>query len=320
MSALSSAQPKVICIIGDVMIDHYINGNCNRISPEAPVQVVEVKNELHTLGGAGNVLKNVFSLGYRADIISVVGHDDNANILIDQLTEFGVSTNGIVKDKSRYTTTKSRVIVSNHQLLRLDHEHTHPIDSEYEDQLVAYFEKNAATYQVVLISDYNKGLLTPQLLSRILTICREQSITTIVDPKGLSFEKYLGANIIKPNKKEASLATGINICDSESLKLACEKLQQITGCDHIIITMSEEGIAIFSHNQLQIIPTQALAIIDVTGAGDTVLASLGIALGEGKSVREACEFANHAAAVVINKIGSATVTMAEINARFNTNQ
>lgn len=305
-----------ILVIGDLMLDHYIYGNCNRISPEAPVQVVEVKKELYTLGGAGNVIKNLRSFNCHTHIISVVGQDENAEMVITQLTEAGVSHNGIVKDNQRCTTIKSRVLVSNHQLIRLDREDIRTVDDATAQKIIQLVEAEVGNYDMVLLSDYNKGLLSDVLLNRVFEICRVAGIKTLVDPKGNDFTKYRGANMIKPNKKEAIIATGVNIVNNETLLAACIKMKEITGCDDVIITMSEDGIALFSNNQLTVIPTKALDVVDVTGAGDTVLASLGLAMASGNSLYQACDFANHAAAIVVSKVGSATATLSEIEDKF----
>jgi rfaE bifunctional protein kinase chain/domain len=302
-----------ILVIGDLMLDHYLYGNCNRISPEAPVPVVEVKTESHTLGGAGNVIENLCALGCKPGVISVSGDDDNTTILLKQLTDLGVNTSGIFKDASRCTTVKTRVLAANHQLIRLDREVVHPLDISLQVSLLAFLEQEIRKYDLVLVSDYNKGLLTPAFLKGIFEICRRENIMSIIDPKGTDFTKYKGVNIIKPNKKEASQATGIAITDRASLKNACEKIIQITGCDDVIITMSEEGIAYYTGNELSVIPTKAIGVVDITGAGDTVLASFGVAIASGNSLTDACNFANHAAAVVVSKVGSATATIEEIN-------
>ncbi|TFF35517.1 D-glycero-beta-D-manno-heptose-7-phosphate kinase [Mucilaginibacter psychrotolerans] len=305
-----------VLVIGDLMIDHYIYGNCNRISPEAPVPVVEIIREQHLLGGAGNVLKNLIAFGCLADIAAVVGEDDNAAIVLSELAASNISGKGIFKDAERCTIIKSRVLVANHQLIRLDKEITKPISYQKEQKVLAYLKEHIKNHHIVLISDYDKGLLTPTLLHGIFTLCREYGIQTIVDPKGADFAKYKGANTIKPNRKEAVAASGINIKDYDSLGLACAKIQEITGCDSVIITMSEDGIAIYDAQGLQIIPTKALDVIDVTGAGDTVLASLGVAIASGNSLYDACNFANHAAAVVVSKVGSATATLPEVEHKF----
>ncbi|OOQ59460.1 D-glycero-beta-D-manno-heptose-7-phosphate kinase [Mucilaginibacter pedocola] len=305
-----------VLVVGDVMVDHYIYGNCNRISPEAPVPVVEITREAYTLGGAGNVLKNLIAYQCHANIATVVGHDDNAAIVLNELAENGLTNAGVVKDANRCTIMKTRVLVTNHQLIRLDREISTPLSAEKEQEILAYFKKEVPGYDLVLVSDYNKGMLTPGLLSGIFAICRQLGITTIVDPKGTDFSKYKGLNIIKPNRKEAVIASGINITNTESLTAACQKLQEITDCDSVVITMSEEGIAMYTAGQLTIIPTKALGVVDVTGAGDTVLASLGVAIASGYSLYDACNFANHAAAVVVSKVGSATATLEEVNSQI----
>jgi rfaE bifunctional protein kinase chain/domain len=309
-------QSSKILVIGDLMVDHYIHGNCNRISPEAPVPVVEITKETYTLGGSGNVLENLIAFGCQTDLVAIVGDDDNASIVFNELASNNISVHGIIKDESRCTTIKSRVLVTNHQLIRLDREVAQPLQPEKEQQTLSYLKNQIAQYDVVLISDYNKGLLTPGLLKGILNLCREFNITSIVDPKGESFSKYKGVNIIKPNKKEAAIASGINITNKESLTAACIKIQEITDCDSVIITMSEDGIAMYNSGHLSVIPTKVLDVVDVTGAGDTVLASLGVAIASGNTLYDACNFANHAAAIVVSKVGSATATLAEVKQKF----
>jgi len=305
-----------ILVIGDLMIDHYIYGSCDRISPEAPIPVVEIKSEMHTLGGAGNVLKNLKALGCSTTIVSVTGNDENADLVADLLGKDNIDTDGLIKDAARCTTIKSRVLAVRHQLIRLDREVLTPISKEMEDAIIKKFAGIVNNFDIVLISDYNKGLLTDNLLVNIIQLCKEAGKKTLIDPKGLNFSKYKNASLIKPNRKEAGLATGIAIKDEESLKQACEKLREITDCDNIVVTLSEDGTAIYSNQKLTIIPTKAIDVIDVTGAGDTVLASLGVALASGKSLYDACVFANQAAAIVVSKVGSATATFAEINAKF----
>jgi len=309
-----------ILVIGDIMLDHYIYGDCNRISPEAPVPVVEVRSEQYTLGGAGNVVKNLHALNCDVDIISVVGDDENANRITEELSAFDLSVDGLVVDNARCTTIKTRVVATRHQLIRLDREITEPIADDIEKAILALIKKNIYRYNIVLLSDYSKGLFTKNLLNNIFLICKEQGVKTIVDPKGIDFEKYAGASVIKPNKKEAAACTGIAIKDIESLEAACLQIKRITNCDDVIITMSEDGIALYSDNKLSIIPTKAIDIVDVTGAGDTVLATLGLSLAAGNTLNFACDFANHAAAVVVSKVGSATATLQEIDESFRTNE
>lgn len=306
-----------LLVVGDLMLDHYIYGNCSRISPEAPVPVVEVKNEEYTLGGAGNVLKNLCAFKCSVDIVSVLGSDDNADIILNELASNGVSIDGIITDKSRCTTIKSRVLAANHQLIRLDKESIVPLSIDIEDLVIDKVKKLVPLCNVVLLSDYNKGLLTNRVLREIFNICHAARVKTIVDPKGVDFSKYRGVNVIKPNKREAIIATNIAIDNSWTLKNACASIAQTTCCDGVIVTMSEEGMAFFGGDELNIIPTKAIDVIDVTGAGDTVLAALGITIASGLSLEAACVFANHAAAVVVSKVGSAVATMDEINEKFS---
>lgn len=305
-----------VLVVGDLMVDHYIYGNCTRISPEAPVPVVHVQDEVYTLGGAGNVLNNIFSFDCYGEIISVVGDDDNSNFVFNELTKHNIVGNGVLKDPDRCTTMKSRVLAINHQLIRMDKEETTPISQEIEKRMISIFEKKVDLFDVVLISDYNKGLLTDNLLEAIFEISLKSGVPTILDPKGNDFSKYIGVDIIKPNKKEASIATGVDIKDDASLELACLKLKEITKAKHIIITLSEDGIAYFTDNRLDISPTKAEQVVDVTGAGDTVLAALAFAIGNGNSIKDACDFANHAAAIVVKKAGSAIASLDEIEESF----
>jgi D-beta-D-heptose 7-phosphate kinase/D-beta-D-heptose 1-phosphate adenosyltransferase len=301
-----------MCIVGDLMLDHYIYGNCSRISPEAPVPVVEIKNESFTLGGAGNVLRNVAALGYKTDIVSVIGEDEGGGTIVNYLKENGFITSGIVKDTDRCTTIKTRVLASNHQMIRLDRESIKPIPNSVANQLLDAISEKISSYDLILISDYNKGVLSTYMLEKLFSMCKQHGVKTIVDPKGADFKRYNGANIIKPNKKEAIIATGVIIENEQTLINSCKQIQQQTGCDTVIVTLSEDGIASYDDNQLSLISTNALSVIDVTGAGDTVLASVGVALASGATLQQACEFANRAAAVVVSKIGSATTTLEEI--------
>lgn len=305
-----------ILVIGDLMVDHYLYGNCNRISPEAPVPVVEIQSESYTLGGAGNVIKNLRTLGCKPNVISITGDDDNTQIVINELAGIEVDTKNVFKDARRCTTVKTRVLAVNHQLIRLDREIPCPLDAGTCSNLLNLLEKEIKNTDLVLVSDYNKGLLTPDFLKGIFEICNREKVMSIVDPKGLDFSKYRGVNIIKPNKKEASQATGITITDRATLHNACERIKEITGCDDVIITMSEEGMAYYTGSELSVIPTKAIDVIDITGAGDTVLAALGVAIASGNSLNYACDFANHAAAVVVSKVGSATATLEEIDKKM----
>jgi rfaE bifunctional protein kinase chain/domain len=307
-SLLEGLKDLKILVIGDLMIDHYMWGKFERISPEAPVPIVDITKEEVTLGGAGNVLKNLKSFGIRSDVVSVIGDDTSANELCTLLTDSQVDLKGVHREPNRITSKKSRILASKHQMMRVDKESKAAINEVSENFIISYVKANIAAYKVVLISDYLKGTLTGRVLNEIIACARQNNVTTIIDPKGNNYAKYAGANIIKPNKKEAAIATGIEITDKESLKKAAQALQKQTDCDTIVITLSEEGMAICS-DHFEIIPTKASEVFDVTGAGDTVLASIGICVAVGMDIKDACVFANHAAAIVVSKIGSAVTTI-----------
>lgn len=296
------------------MIDHYIYGNCDRISPEAPVQVVDVKSDEYTLGGAGNVIKNLVSFGANTGIVTVCGDDDALKTVAQGFEGLGVADHKLIIDKSRPTTIKTRVVSNKHQLLRLDRESKHYITDDIADKIIAELKSQIHRVKIVIISDYCKGVLSPALITAIIDVCRTNGVKTIVDSKEPLLSKYYNASIIKPNRKEASIATGIKIVDDETLTQACKKIAHDTNCEAVIVTLSEEGMGIYHQNKLTRIPTKALEIFDVTGAGDTVIAAIAFALLNGFDLIQACDFANHAAAVVVGKPGSATATLQEINA------
>ncbi len=313
MYQFKSLNNGYVYVIGDIMIDHYIYGYCDRISPEAPVQIVDIQTEEHTLGGAGNVIKNLVAFGANTGIISVCGQDEGLEIIIAGLEKLNVVNHKIIIDPSRPTTIKTRIVSSKHQLLRLDKESKHYINDAISRQILEELQSNIDKISLIIISDYCKGVLSENTIGAIIDICHKHGIKTIIDSKDPLLSKYRNADIIKPNKKEASIATGIKIIDDESLTRACEKIVEMTNCKSVVITLSEEGMAVFNENVLTKIPTKALDIFDVTGAGDTVIAAISFGLLNGLTLFQACDFANHAAAVVVAKAGSATATLQEIN-------
>lgn len=308
---ITQKKPKIL-VIGDLMIDHYLWGSTNRISPEAPVQVVEVQKETTVLGGAGNVVNNLVSLGAEVMVISVVGEDEVSNELTKMLEDIGVS-HYLVCDENRKTTKKSRIIASAQQIIRYDQESKEDISAEAEALITNSLLGIISDYDAVLVSDYGKGVITDSLMGKINFCASGNEAKVLVDPKGDDYTKYIGSYLLTPNKKEAELATGITIKDDESLKEALKKLHN-TACLQVpMITLSEDGIAIIDENNEVIKkPTVAREVFDVTGAGDTVLASLGYCLANGDDILDAVEFANLAAGVVVGKIGSATATLEEI--------
>lgn len=303
-------KPNIL-VIGDLMIDHYLWGSCDRISPEAPVQVVNVKKESSVLGGAGNVINNLVTLGSVVDVISVIGNDSVANELKSLLEKIDVPTSNLVVENNRKTSKKSRLIASQQQVLRYDMESIDDINENSHKQIIQTLEKNIDKYSSIILSDYGKGVLTTNLTKEIIKIANKNSIKVLVDPKGKDYSKYKGSYTLTPNKKEAMEATNIDIKDESSLIEALKSLKIQCELEVSLITLSEQGIAIFD-DELTIKPTVAREVYDVTGAGDTVIASIAFALGNNLDIKDAIYFANLAAGVVVGKIGSATTTLDEI--------
>lgn len=303
-------KPNIL-VIGDLMIDHYLWGSCDRISPEAPVQVVNVKKESSVLGGAGNVINNLVTLGSVVDVISVIGNDSVANELKSLLEKIDVPTSNLVVENNRKTSKKSRLIASQQQVLRYDMESIDDINENSHKQIIQTLEKNIDKYSSIILSDYGKGVLTTNLTKEIIKIANKNNIKVLVDPKGKDYSKYIGSYTLTPNKKEAMEATNIDIKDENSLIEALKSLKIQCNLEVSLITLSEQGIAIFD-DELTIKPTVAREVYDVTGAGDTVIASIAFALGNNLDIKDAIYFANLAAGVVVGKIGSATTTLDEI--------
>jgi D-beta-D-heptose 7-phosphate kinase/D-beta-D-heptose 1-phosphate adenosyltransferase len=310
MIDLQGKQPKII-VVGDLMIDHYLWGTCEQISPEAPVQVVNVKSESVVLGGAGNVINNLRALGAQVDVISVIGGCEISDELKVLLTDIEVDTQYLITQKDRTTSKKSRIIASQQQVVRYDRESTDEISREAQKEVLTTFRSIIKDYDTILLSDYGKGIFTKELTISLITIANENNKKVLVDPKGLDYSKYKGAFLLTPNKKEASEATQVDIKDDASLTQAITQLKTECDLDVSLITLSEQGVAIYD-DELRTHPTVAREVFDVTGAGDTVLASLGFALSCDLDIDSAVEFSNLAAGVVVGKIGSATATLNEI--------
>jgi len=310
MQVFKEAKPNIL-VVGDLMIDHYLWGSCERISPEAPVQVVDIAKETTVLGGAGNVVNNLKALGANVSVSSVMGDDDNGKELVKMLHDIDVNTQNLIIEKNRKTSKKSRVIAVSQQILRYDKESKEDILKESAQKILDSLETSIENYDIVILSDYGKGVLTEEVSQGIIQLASKHNVKVLVDPKGKDFTKYQGAYLLTPNKKEAVLATGIDIKDEESLKKALLKLKNDCDLDVSLITLSEDGIATYE-KEVKVFPTVAKEVFDVTGAGDTVIASIAFALSIGKSLEETAAFANLAAGVVVGKIGSATVTIDEI--------
>lgn len=313
-------SPKIL-IIGDLMVDQYILGDATRLSPEAPVPVVNVLKESSTLGGAGNVAQNLLSL--KADVIvaGLIGDDIAGKELLKVLAEEHADISAVIVDADRPTTVKTRIIAGSHQIVRVDREVTDAISQKCEDELFNSILPHFKTADLVLFSDYNKGVFSPSLCERIINHCNSINKKVIVDPKGLNFTKYRGAYLIKPNKKELAQAVKFEkIGSSEDLINAASALFELTDSEYLVVTLSEEGIAILTKNTYILLEVKATEVFDVTGAGDTVLATLAYFMALSFTLEEACELANHAAAIVIRRVGSASTTIEEIIEDMEKNQ
>jgi len=300
-----------ILVIGDLMIDEYLWGSCDRISPEAPVQVVDIKKETSVLGGAGNVISNLVSLGAKVAVLSVIGDDEVGHNLKIMLEKQSVKA-FLLEQKGRKTSRKTRLMASHSQVVRYDKESKNPISVQSVEDLYKIFLNKVDGYDTILLSDYAKGVLTEDLIAKIISYANKKDIKVLVDPKGNDYSKYKGAYLLTPNKKEAEIASKVKIENEASLKKCLEKLKKEADLKVSLITLSEDGIAILEENRVSIKPTVAREVYDVTGAGDTVLASLGFSLSLGNDIKTSVEFANLAAGVVVGKLGSATVTLDEI--------
>ena len=311
MNNPKNIKPKVL-VIGDLIIDHYLWGSCKRISPEAPVQVVNIDSETTVLGGAGNVVNNLKALGAEVNVISVIGQCNSSNELKELLSNINVENHYLITEDARITSKKSRIIADQQQVVRYDRECTNEINNKSKEAILKIYNSIISYYDCILLSDYGKGVLTFDLTQQLISIANEHNKKLIVDPKGLDYSKYKNAYLLTPNKKEASEATSIDINNSEDLFRAAKMLKNEYNLAISLITLSENGIAIFD-NELRVHPTVAQEVFDVTGAGDTVLASLGFALSCNNSIDDAVKFANLASGVVVGKIGSATATLNEVN-------
>ncbi len=297
-------------VIGDLMVDHYIWGAATRLSPEAPVPIVNVKRESTTLGGAGNVVQNLVSLGAKAMVAGVVGADTFGRQLSEILENEGVKSDAVVTDNARSTTVKTRVLAGSHQLVRVDREVTDPLSKEIEERLFSTLTADIDKADIVVLSDYNKGLFSPGVTQRLIQLAADRGKKVLVDPKGLNYEKYKGAYLIKPNRKELAEAAKVEkITSITELRDAAKIIFEQTATTYLVVTLSEEGMAIVTERGSRLLPVKATEVFDVTGAGDTVIATIAYFVAAGFSLEDACELANHAAAIVVRHIGSATTTI-----------
>ncbi len=311
--------PKIkALVVGDLMLDEYLWCDIERISPEAPVPVVDVQREDLRLGGAGNVINNLRTLGVQVQVASALGDDEDGRRLRSMLASLEIPLSGLLTVPGRTTARKTRILASSQQVLRVDRESRNWLAPEFEQSLVDYVTENIKDVQVILVSDYEKGVLTETLIQEIVRLGQVHNIPVVVDPKGNDYTKYRGATMITPNRKEAQAASLVAIVDEVSLDHAGQQLRERLNLESLVITRSEEGMSLFTSDGQHVrLPTRAREVFDVSGAGDTVMSMLGLALASGQSMREAAEIANIAAGIVVGKVGTSTVSAQEILAEVS---
>ena len=307
---------RKILVIGDIILDHYIWGKVNRISPEAPVPVVEVTRENFLLGGAANVANNIVSLGAHAAVIGINGEDIAGEALKSILLQKGVDCSGLFTE-NRPTTVKSRVIAHNQQVVRFDREDSKYVDGRILKGILSHINSIVTDFDAVIISDYKKGMVTADLVKGILKKTRPKNIFVAVDPKVGHFDYYKGVSLITPNLMEAALGAGREIKDDISLNKAGQALLRKLSLQAALITRGEQGMTLFEKNRITHIPTVARKVYDVTGAGDTVISAFTLAFASGADMPDAAIIANHAAGIVVGEVGTAVATPEQLLKSFN---
>jgi D-glycero-beta-D-manno-heptose-7-phosphate kinase len=307
--------PKAnVLIIGDLILDRFIRGDAKRISPEAPVPVVEVREETYCLGGAGNVANNIVSLGGKVSVVGVVGNDYTAEILLKEFNGKKVNTDGIFTDKTITTSIKTRIIVSHQQIVRFDKETVRELSPLISQKIIEYINKKIPASDAVLISDYGKGVITKKVISEIIKLSKKYKKIVTVDPKIEHFSRYKYVDCLTPNTYEA--ITGMKVSKLKGKndfdKLGIKILKKLK-CKSVLITQGESGMTLFTSKSKVHIPTMAKDVFDVTGAGDTVIATLTMALASGATLLDAAKIANYAAGIVVAKLGTATVSPSELS-------
>jgi len=309
--------PKAkVLVIGDIILDEYVWGDVSRVSPEAPVPVVEVKRDTKMLGGAANVIHNIATLGASPTLCGVVGQDLTGKIIIDELNKLGLTTDGIVSEEGRLTSIKTRVVARNQQVVRFDHETRADIKPESIERLLTFMEKNLDSLDAIVVADYGKGVISASLMKGLRKLIRSaagESIKVAVDPKTGNFEYYHGVDVITPNHHEAGIFCRFEIVDEETLMRAGKQMLRELNCRSVLITQGKEGMTLFENGGEVIhIPTVAKNVFDVTGAGDTVISTFSLALASGLDLKSAAVLSNYAAGLVVGEVGTSTVSAEEL--------
>lgn len=315
MKFLDDFSKVNVLIVGDIMLDRYWWGSVNRISPEAPVPVVDLKNVTLTAGGAANVAANVAGLGAQSFLVGVMGDDADGFLFAKVLADQKISTDFLFKMSSRPTTVKTRVVGHNQQIVRIDQETKDKLSEEDEAEVLKIIKSVAGQIQILIISDYGKGFLTEKLLSSLITIFSNKGILILVDPKGKNFQKYKGAHLITPNKHEISEAFSLENEERATIEKFGTQIIGKLSLDALLVTQGEEGMTLFQKNDAPVhLPATAREVYDVTGAGDTVIACLAVALASGMTFLESARVANTAAGLIVEQLGTAAITLEMLRA------
>jgi D-beta-D-heptose 7-phosphate kinase/D-beta-D-heptose 1-phosphate adenosyltransferase len=314
LAGLPAAQ---VLVVGDLILDRYADGKATRVSPEAPVLVFEAGAERYLLGGACNVAANLRELGASAAVLGVVGDDEGGRQLRQLLADAGIDTQALVTDHTRPTTRKTRYVAKTLQVLRVDEESRAPVAGAAEQAMLAVLEQRPFPWRSVLLSDYGKGVLTPRVVQAAIAAARSQGGVVVVDPKGKDYAIYRGVDLLTPNREEAEAATGVAIRTTDDMHAAAGRLRAITGTRNAVITLGKDGIYFETEDgSHRILPTEARAVFDVTGAGDTVVAMLTYCRTCGVGLEDSLRLANHAAGITVAKLGTWAPSRREVLARL----
>jgi D-beta-D-heptose 7-phosphate kinase / D-beta-D-heptose 1-phosphate adenosyltransferase len=301
-----------VMVIGDLMLDQYFWGNASRISPEAPVPVVNIERQTWSLGGAGNVAYNIVSLGCRVELIGIVGEDAEAESMRQRAIELGIGSSGLLIDPSRPTTTKTRVVSNAQQMMRLDREVASFISKEMEQSLLHASAERLDSVDIVILSDYAKGVLTDHFLLSFLALANQKKVRVLVDPKRQDFAAYANASAVTPNRSETQSAIGRSLLTDADFEVAAKELQDQHHFESVLMTRSEQGMTLLNNGVISHFRTQAKQVFDISGAGDAVISVLAVGLAAGLSWPEATELANLGAGIAVQKIGTSPVTADEL--------
>jgi D-glycero-beta-D-manno-heptose-7-phosphate kinase len=304
---------KRVAVIGDLMLDSYFRGTVGRISPEAPVPVVEIESEFNRFGGAMNVAYNILTLGGIPIPIGVIGNDNEGKVFRSLMHETGISLRGIVVDKNRPTTTKTRVIANKQHVVRIDREKTTRISTQTEKKILELLKKEIKRLDAIILEDYNKGVMTSSLIKKVIELAGKENIIVTVDPKFNNFFLYQGTTVFKPNRKEIEDAFGIRMTSPEDITNAGYKILEKLNCKYALLTLGEEGIALFEKDKPERrLPTKAQKVSDVSGAGDTVISTLTMALTAGADIYDAAFLANYAGGLVCQEVGIVPIELTKL--------